>query len=108
MIIHRTKSVQNDINNNKKVSSNDDFDPLAASVANLLSQADVLIKKASEQQSSQSPPPQPQQVLPEPVCSEAPAPLLTSLLFYAPLALDFVYRSDPLEIQLLAAQQVSE
>jgi len=93
-----------------------DFDPLAQSVANLLSEADKFIAQngnddleseeiskgcevngKSEGGAKKS--------VEKAVCEPATAPLVSSMLFYAPLALDFVYRTDPLEIQLLAAQQ---
>ena len=41
----------------------------------------------------------------EPVCEEVPNSLISSLLFYAPLALDFIYAECEVDMQLLAAQQ---
>jgi len=41
----------------------------------------------------------------EPVCAEVPDDLISSLLFYAPLALDFIYAECEVDMQLLAAQQ---
>jgi len=40
-----------------------------------------------------------------PVCGHVPDSLLSSLLFYAPLALDFIYAECEVDMQLLAAQQ---
>jgi hypothetical protein len=41
----------------------------------------------------------------EPVCEPVPDDTLTSLLFYAPLALNFIYAECEVDMQLLAAQQ---
>mmetsp|Transcript_23987 Transcript_23987/g.51859 ORF Transcript_23987/g.51859 Transcript_23987/m.51859 type:complete len:1409 (+) Transcript_23987:314-4540(+) len=41
----------------------------------------------------------------DPVCEHVPDSLLSSLLFYAPLALDFIYAECEVDMQLLAAQQ---
>ena len=41
----------------------------------------------------------------EPVCEPVPDGILSSLLFYAPLALNFIYAECEVDIQLLAAQQ---
>ena len=40
-----------------------------------------------------------------PVCESLPDSVLSSLLFYAPLALDFIYAECEVDMQLLAAQQ---
>jgi hypothetical protein len=40
-----------------------------------------------------------------PVCDPVPATVLGSLLFYAPIALNFIYATKEVEMQLLAAQQ---
>ena len=40
-----------------------------------------------------------------PVCDPVPDAVLSSLLFYAPLALDFIYAECEVDMQLLAAQQ---
>ena len=40
-----------------------------------------------------------------PVCETASDSLIASLLFYAPLALNFIYATSDVDIQLLAAQQ---
>ena len=40
-----------------------------------------------------------------PVCEPASDSLIASLLFYAPLALNFIYATSDVDIQLLAAQQ---
>lgn len=59
-------------------------------------------EEAAEQQSSQ-------QVRTRgsftPVCDPVPDHALASLLFYAPLALNFIYATKEVDIQLLAAQQ---
>lgn len=41
----------------------------------------------------------------EPVCDRVSDELLTKLLFYAPLALNFIYAKKEVDMQLLAAQQ---
>ncbi|KAL3810993.1 hypothetical protein ACHAXA_006545 [Cyclostephanos tholiformis] len=41
----------------------------------------------------------------EPVCEHVPDTLISSLLFFAPLALDFIYAENEVDMQLLAAQQ---
>jgi len=41
----------------------------------------------------------------DPVCDPVPDSILSSLLFYAPLALDFIYAECEVDMQLLAAQQ---
>ena len=41
----------------------------------------------------------------EPVCEPVPDETLSSLLFYAPLALNFIYAECEVDMQLLAAQQ---
>ena len=41
----------------------------------------------------------------DPVCEHVPDSLISSLLFYAPLALDFIYAECEVDMQLLAAQQ---
>lgn len=41
----------------------------------------------------------------EPVCEPVPDSVLASLLFYAPLALNFIYAECEVDMQLLAAQQ---
>lgn len=41
----------------------------------------------------------------DPVCRSVPNSLISSLLFYAPLALDFIYAECEVDMQLLAAQQ---
>lgn len=41
----------------------------------------------------------------DPVCDPVPDSVLSSLLFYAPLALDFIYAECEVDMQLLAAQQ---
>ena len=41
----------------------------------------------------------------DPVCEYVPDTLISSLLFYAPLALDFIYAECEVDMQLLAAQQ---
>lgn len=41
----------------------------------------------------------------EPVCEPVPDDTLSSLLFYAPLALNFIYAECEVDMQLLAAQQ---
>ena len=41
----------------------------------------------------------------DPVCEYVPDTLISSLLFYAPLALDFIYADCEVNMQLLAAQQ---
>ncbi len=41
----------------------------------------------------------------DPVCDPVPDSTLSSLLFYAPLALDFIYAECEVDMQLLAAQQ---
>ena len=41
----------------------------------------------------------------EPVCEAVSDDLISSLLFYAPLALDFIYAECEVDMQLLAAQQ---
>jgi hypothetical protein len=40
-----------------------------------------------------------------PVCEHVPDTLISSLLFFAPLALDFIYAECEVDMQLLAAQQ---
>ena len=40
-----------------------------------------------------------------PVCESVPDSVLTSLIFYSPIALNFIYATKEVEIQLLAAQQ---
>eukprot|EP00529_Nitzschia_sp_RCC80_P000277 CAMPEP_0113443416 /NCGR_PEP_ID=MMETSP0014_2-20120614/2128_1 /TAXON_ID=2857 /ORGANISM="Nitzschia sp." /LENGTH=863 /DNA_ID=CAMNT_0000334373 /DNA_START=1 /DNA_END=2592 /DNA_ORIENTATION=- /assembly_acc=CAM_ASM_000159 len=53
-------------------------------------------------------PTQPPKSLPTkftPVCDPVPDPILSSLIFYAPIALNFIYAEKEVEIQLLAAQQ---
>lgn len=52
----------------------------------------------------------PAQTLPQsskfdPVCDPVPDSIISSLLFYAPLALDFIYAECEVDMQLLAAQQ---
>ena len=102
-----TASKSNNNNNN----NNNTFDLLAQSVADLLSEADKFIatngndaENTTTTNSDDGNSNKPKNKF-QPVCSPASTPLLSSMLFYAPLALDFVYREDPLEIQLLAAQQ---
>jgi hypothetical protein len=41
----------------------------------------------------------------EPVCEHVPDTLISSLLFYAPLALEFIYAECEVDMQLLGAQQ---
>ena len=41
----------------------------------------------------------------EPVCEHVPDALISSLLFYAPLALEFIYAECEVDMQLLGAQQ---
>ena len=41
----------------------------------------------------------------EPVCDDVSDELLSNLLFYAPLALNFIYATKEVDMQLLAAQQ---
>ena len=41
----------------------------------------------------------------EPVCEQVPDGTLSALLFYAPLALNFIYAECEVDMQLLAAQQ---
>ena len=41
----------------------------------------------------------------DPVCEHVPDTLISSLLFFAPLALDFIYAENEVDMQLLAAQQ---
>jgi hypothetical protein len=41
----------------------------------------------------------------DPVCDPVPDELLSSLIFYAPLALNFIYATSEVDMQLLAAQQ---
>lgn len=41
----------------------------------------------------------------DPVCEYVPDDLISSLLFFAPLALDFIYADCEVDMQLLAAQQ---
>lgn len=41
----------------------------------------------------------------DPVCDPVPDSVISSLLFYAPLALDFIYAECEVDMQLLAAQQ---
>ena len=41
----------------------------------------------------------------EPVCEPVPDEIMSSLLFYAPLALNFIYAECEVDMQLLAAQQ---
>ena len=41
----------------------------------------------------------------EPVCEPVSSSLLSSLIFYAPVALNFIYETSEVDMQLLAAQQ---
>ena len=41
----------------------------------------------------------------KPVCDAIPDNVIASLLFYAPIALNFIYADKPVDMQLLAAQQ---
>ena len=84
----------------------DEFDPLSVSVANLLNRVDDFLAPPT------SPPPttpdQSSSSLPPPsggVCSPLASDLLSSLLFYSPLSLNFIYAQTPIEMQLLSAQQ---
>jgi len=101
------------------VDETDAFDPLSESVTNLLALADEAIEsnahhhfpKAQEgnvnssegrQQSNNNV----QQKLPfVPVCQRIDDATISSLLFYSPLALYFVYAESEVDMQLLAAQQ---
>lgn len=40
-----------------------------------------------------------------PVCDQVPDSILTSLIFYAPIALNFIYATKEVDMQLLAGQQ---
>ena len=96
------------------IDENDDFDPLSKSVANLLTLADEAIKsndmslldtdktigtkKSYTQQSSRT-------MRFKAVCDPVDDATISSFLFYAPLALYFVYAENEVDIQLLAGQQ---
>jgi len=86
----------------------DEFDPLSVSVANLLSRVDNFLeeKKPNSKPASQTKttPPPPEPTTPG-VCSPLSSSHLSSLLFYAPLSLSFIYSETPIELQLLSAQQ---
>jgi hypothetical protein len=79
-------------------------DPMAHSILSLLQTADDFLAKsptaAPPSASSPAHPSPPK----HPVCLPCPDSLLSSFLFYAPLALNWIYSPDPLELQLLAAQ----
>jgi len=86
--------------------SPDEDAALNHSILSLLQTADNYLETYSPKASGKSLEP-PGAALPapkNPVSSPCSDALLSSFLFYAPIALNFIYSPDPLELQLLAAQ----
>jgi hypothetical protein len=79
------------------------YQPTEASVTNLVSMPDdeklssITIEEGQESSDKKS--------TFKPVCDPAPNPAIASCLFYAPLALNFIYATKEVDMQLLAAQQ---
>jgi hypothetical protein len=74
-------------------------------VANLLNRVDNFLEakpKTPAERKKSSPAPSPST---PGVCSPLSSSHLSSLLFYAPLSLSFIYSETPIELQLLSAQQ---
>jgi len=81
----------------------DAFDPMAESVADLLDAADDAIQqhhKRTTTSKTNTP-----TASTKPVCTPLSNPTLSSLIFYAPLAVSFIYANTEVDMQLLAAQQ---
>ena len=75
----------------------DTYNPMESKVPDLLDMADTAVR---------TPKPESVDELPfTPVCDPVPDKVLASLLFYAPIALNFIYAEREVDMQLLAAQQ---
>ena len=84
----------------------DEFDPLSASVANILSGGSSSAAASRRSKVTfEAVPERPPPLEAPPLCSPLSAEHLSSMLFYAPIALNFIYAEEPLEMQLLCAQQ---
>lgn len=87
----------------------DVFNPTFEGVVDILSISSPKRRPTEGDKESANAPPQNSadaSALPfDPVCDPVPDSILSSLLFYAPLALDFIYAECEVDMQLLAAQQ---
>ena len=84
--------------NNSVMDQTDTYDPRAQHVADLVALTDSAAIKAQDTVNHED--------LPfSPVCDEVPSSVLASLLFYAPISLNFIYAEREVDMQLLAAQQ---
>lgn len=86
---------------NSVIDQTDTYNPTAQGVAGMIALVDSGIQKEMDAQEEVS-----EEDLPfSPVCDEVPDAVLASLLFYAPISLNFIYAEREVDMQLLAAQQ---
>ncbi len=81
------------------VDETDNYDPTIETEENILENGDERDNKSKAKHSL------PSQLPFEPVCTAVTDSLLSSLIFYAPLALNFIYATSEVDMQILAAQQ---
>lgn len=104
------------------IDDTDRYNPMAESVVNFMAMADKEVQerqtKKSEDESQTLPSKTPSKTNADanadihgkdlsfdPVCDPVPDSMLSSLIFYAPVALNFIYAQSEVDMQLLAAQQ---
>mmetsp|Transcript_5145 Transcript_5145/g.7959 ORF Transcript_5145/g.7959 Transcript_5145/m.7959 type:complete len:1185 (+) Transcript_5145:66-3620(+) len=92
---------------NAVIDETDNYNPMAESVADLLALADTSAQTGpTEETPKQEAESKPEKKLPfNPVCEYVSDAVLSSLIFYAPIALNFIYAEQEVDMQLLAAQQ---
>lgn len=85
------------VSDNSVIDETDTYNPKESTGPDLLSMENTTVRVQK---------PMPTDELPfAPVCDPVPDTVLSSLLFYAPIALNFIYAEREVDMQLLAAQQ---
>mmetsp|Transcript_10857 Transcript_10857/g.17098 ORF Transcript_10857/g.17098 Transcript_10857/m.17098 type:complete len:1210 (-) Transcript_10857:22-3651(-) len=88
-----------EFHNNPVIDQTDTYTPNAAALENLSNRLDSPITASRNQSGNE------QKLGFTPVCDPVPDSVLASLVFYAPIALNFIYADKEVDMQLLAAQQ---
>lgn len=85
------------VSDNSVIDTTDTYNPLENKVPDLLTMDNESVRAQKPVQTDELPF--------TPVCDPVPDSVLASLLFYAPIALNFIYAEREVDMQLLAAQQ---
>jgi hypothetical protein len=95
-----SKPGSGDSDNSGLMDETDVYDPSSADVSGVLSLGDSAILSSKVDSVSDQ-----DELSFSPVCDPVPDEVVSALLFYAPIALNFIYAEKEVEMQLLAAQQ---